>query len=1222
MSRIDQCPSTKDSVEVPGSAPEPGTVSGRAYWRSLEEYTGTPEFKEFVEREFPGGASLLGESSRRSFLKVMGASLAIAGAATIPGCRRPDRKILPYSKDVPEQVVPGRPLYFATALPLPGGGVEGLLVETHTGRPTKVEGNPNHPVNRGKSSAWAQARVLDLYDPDRLKYPVFNNEARGRLPATWDDFDAWAENHFVRFDESDGRGLAFVIDKRTSPTREQMVAKIRMRWPGAMIVPWDPSGSRTVAEGSGALLGRGHWARYNLGDAERVVSIGTGHLDTHPEALRMARGLAEGRRVDGDRAEMSRVYAVEPKPTQIGAIADHRFRVAPSQLRNFVLALARNILVREGVRPDVRETARLLVDTEVAGMSAREIDAIADDLWAHRGRAVLLPSDELDAASWAMCMVVNEALGAMRASIVEFYPMEPVSQVDASGALSALVDLMGKGEVDTLVCVETNPLYDAPGGSGFAEAFSKVGTTITLSVGASETEGASTWSLNAAHPFEAWNTAGAIDGSISVVQPLIAPLYDGARSDIELLDTIANAGSLTSERAEGYTLVRGSLRDIMGLGETGLGDTGLGDTGLGEDAFEARWREGLHSGVLTPARSTPSATNAMRSELIVRSLGGVGRSNAAPGPSHLDVVFYTDQRQDGAGANNGWLQELPEFGPSVVWDNPLLVSPETAKALGVLPEHSSLDEYNPYTKSQMPQARLAEIELDGRSMTMPVWILPGMADNTVGVKLGYGRTRVGRVGDGVGFNTYALRGGGAAIARGATITKAGGTYTIASTQNHWSMESRTSIVRAMDASWYNSHAPKGPIEKPDDIYEGYASTLSVAEKLGELSHTPPNVGAYENPLNESRTDAAPGSRFSQGPQWGMSIDLNSCVGCHACTVACQSENNIPVVGKSEVAKGREMHWIRVDRYFVGEDLNDPDEIYAQPVACVHCENAPCETVCPVNATVHGPEGTNDIAYNRCIGTRYCANNCPYKVRRFNFFDYSPAKFNGGLDPNYVSKELSEAFDEGIGRDRTFNQNLIPPRLREKLDEISKMKYNPDVTVRSRGVIEKCTYCIQRVNQARQDAKIRGVWTQSGQAAPIPDGFFQVACQQACPTDAIAFGDILDPDARVTKERDSQRTYQLLGYLNTRPRTTYMMRVRNPNPEIRVYDEHDPLSHGHGGESHGESHDKGHGNEHGNEHDGAHDSNAAHGNAASFRDPIKRYTDQGYALSLRVLGAQA
>jgi Fe-S-cluster-containing dehydrogenase component len=387
-----------------------------------------------------------------------------------------------------------------------------------------------------------------------------------------------------------------------------------------------------------------------------------------------------------------------------------------------------------------------------------------------------------------------------------------------------------------------------------------------------------------------------------------------------------------------------------------------------------------------------------------------------------------------------------------------------------------------------------------------------------------------------------------------------------------------------------------------------------------MSHTPPNLSVYKNPQNESFGDAAPGSEFSKGPQWGMTIDMASCSGCGVCTVACQSENNIPVVGKSEVAKGRELQWIRVDRYFIGEDLNNPDEMIAQPVACVHCENAPCETVCPVNATTHGSEGTNDMAYNRCIGTRYCANNCPYKVRRFNFFDYAPTKFNGGLDANYVSKGLEEKFEETIGQDRTFNQNFIPPRLRKKLDEISKMKFNPDVTVRSRGVMEKCTYCVQRVNQARQDVKISGIWNDKDQVAPIPDGYFQVACQQACPTESIVFGDILDPQSQVTKQREGGRSYLLLGYLNARPRTSHLMRVRNPNPAIRVYDHHDPFSHGGHGEDSGDGHGGGHGDDHGTDapNHNTDDSHAAEQHTSAYIDSMKKFMDDGYSLSLRVL----
>ena len=1209
MSTLDQCPSTKNTIDIPEEMPELGQVSGRKYWRSIEEYSQTPEFKELLEREFPTDASIMDDTSRRSFLKVMGASMALAGAATIPGCRRPDRKILPYSKEVPENVIPGRPLFFATAMALPGGGMEGLLIETHAGRPTKIEGNPLHRNNQGKTSAYAQASVLDLYDPDRLKYPVYNNPTRGKLAATWDDFDAWANEHFPKFDASQGAGLAFMVDKQSSPTRDRLMMQIQQRWRNATFVAWDPAESRGHKDGSRMILGASNWARYNLSGVKRIVSVGEGQIDQGPEALRLARELAATRKVMKQGDEMSRLYAIEAKPSSIGVMADHRFRVAPSQQHNFAIALAKAVFGLIG------GAGSQLPDVEVVGMSASEIEAIAQDLFDNRGHAVVLPSDDLSSEGWALCQAINDALGATSGGIVEFYPMSQQIALSSHHMYHRLEGMLEKGNIDTLVCVGVNPVYDMPGSAGFADLFAGVKNTVTLSLGQSETASASTWSLNGTHYLESWNSVQGIDSQMSIVQPMIAPLYDPARSEIEFIAGILNAGNAQPSATDGYTLVQDSIRDIIGLGSAEIGKV---------------WKEGLHNGVVSHRTFSPNPTkiNPTRVLQLVGARGG----DDAPGQSHLDVQFYTDRYNSGQSANNGWLQELPEFGTSVVWDNPLLLSPKTAKALGVLPEHTHLDEYNPYTKSQMPQAQLVDITLDGRTMTMAAWILPGMADNTVAIKLGYGRTDTGLVGNDVGFNTYDLKLATGMIASGAKITKSKGTYTIASTQNHWSMEGRDTIVRAMDQNWFNKHAADGIKEIPDKIYgkiqgeEKFVSKLNVAEQLGELSHTPPNVSAYVNPQNESDADAAPGSPFSKNPQWGMSIDMNACTGCVTCTVACQSENNIPVVGKSEVAKGREMAWIRIDRYFTGDDLNNPDEIFNQPVACVHCENAPCETVCPVNATTHGKEGTNDIAYNRCIGTRYCANNCPYKVRRFNFFDYSPVKFNGGLDANYTSRGASDLFDDTVAEDRTFNQNLIPPRLRKKLDEISKMKYNPDVTVRSRGVIEKCTYCIQRVNQARQDVKIQGIWSEKDQVGPIPDGFFQVACQQACPTDAISFGDILDPNSRVSHERDSHRTYALLGYLNTRPRTTHMMRVRNPNPAIRVFDEHDPLDHsgghgdGHKSGSHGmDSHDEVHPNE---GHEPATDNQGdSHGgeHSSAYTDSVKKYLDKGYSLSLKVLG---
>lgn len=1192
MSTLDQCPSTHNTIDIPEDAPELGTVSGRKYWRSIEEYSATPEFKELLEREFPIDASIMDDTSRRSFIKVMGASMALAGAATIPGCRRPDRKILPYAKDVPEHVIPGRPLFFATAMALPAGGMEGLLIETHAGRPTKVEGNPLHPNNQGKSSAFAQASILDLYDPDRLKYPVYNNPARGHLAATWDDFDAWANEHFPKFDKNKGAGLAFIIDKQTSPTRDRMLMQFQIRWPNARFVPWDPAESRAQADATKALLNKECWTRYNLTNAKRIVSIGEGQIDQGPEAVRMARELAATRKVRNAGDEMSRLYAVETKPSSIGVMADHRYQLAPSQLHNFTIALAKAVLLK---------TAGLggaLPDVDVSGVSHKDIQAIADDLFEHRKHAVVIPSDTLSAEAWALCQMINDALRATDEGMVEFYPMARQQALNSTKFLANLTNLIDSGSINTLVCLNTNPVYDAPGAFNFADIFAKVKNTITLSVAQTETAAASTWSLNGAHYLESWNTVQSIDGQVSITQPMIAPLYDPARSEIEFMAGLLNAGIEHTPNPDGYTLTKDSVRDMMGLGSSEI---------------DTAWKTGLHNGVVNTPSIKPVAPDFDQAKVVKAVLALPTKD--APASTHLDVQFYTDRYNTGQSANNGWLQELPEFGTSVVWDNPLLLSPKTAKALGVLPLHTSQDEFNPYTKAQMPQAQLVNITLDGQSITMPAWILPGMADNTVAVKLGYGRDTAGAVGNKVGFNSYAIKALTGMLATGATITKAKGTYTIASTQNHWSMEGRDTIVRAMDKNWFDKHAAAGSKPVPDQIYGQFSdsatSHLNVAEQLGELAHTPPLISAYENPQSGSSADPAAGSAFSKNPQWGMSIDMNACTGCSSCTVACQSENNIPVVGKSEVAKGREMAWIRIDRYFTGDDLNNPDEIFNQPIACVHCENAPCETVCPVNATTHGKEGTNDIAYNRCIGTRYCANNCPYKVRRFNFFDYAPAKFNGGLNPNYASKAAAEKFDKTIGEDRTFNQNLIPPRLRKKLDEISKMKFNPDVTVRSRGVIEKCTYCIQRVNGARQDAKVQGIWSEKDQVGPIPEGFFQVACQQSCPTDAIAFGDILDPHSRVSQERGSQRTYALLGYLNTRPRTTHMMRVRNPNPAIRVYDDHDPLDHSGG---HGDDHGSDHGSD---SHEPAADTHGE-SHSAVFTDSVKQYLDQGYSMSLKVI----
>ena len=1208
VSVLDQCPTTvKGEKQQPNKAARmalaasaghaAGMVNGNRVWRSMDDLADTSEFREFLEREFPAGAGELdraeayddasddvaanraGGETRRTFLKLMGASVALAGAATIPGCRRPDHKILTYSREIPEEVIAGKPLYYATSMPRPDGGAEGLLVETHEGRPTKLEGNPLHPVNRGKCSTWALASILSLYDPDRLKFPMYDNPARGRVEATLDDFRTWAKVQFKSHasglnagtstgtgpstgTEAEaagdrGKGLAFIADKYDSTTREAVVAKVMKQWPEATWVWWDPMHASAAIKGTEMAFGTAMHELLDISKANTrlVVSLDRDFLVREGGEVSHARMFAAARMApapikDASKRDpndqMVRLYAIEHGHSATGAMADHRLRLSPSRVTAFAVELAKFVL------PKLGDPASQALATAIAGANTTgaEIDrafleACAKDLLdaANRGKSLIVAGPTQPAIVHALAAALNGALGNIGAS-VRYTPMSSCTKASSFEQLSKLTDAMQSGTIRTLVCLNTNPMYDAPGDMGFAEAFAKVPATITLSVQASETAAASTWALNGAHTLESWGDTRAMDGTIAPIQPMIAPLYAPAASEVELL-TMLMSNDLTS-KADGYEIVRGVWREIFG-----------------SVGFDKTWRRALHDGII-PSTTTRGEAPKVKFADVATRLADMTLP-AAPTKAAIEAVVAIGQVHDGRYANNAWLQELPDHGTRVAWDNPAMMSPATAMELGVEPESYSKKSPNDiYTKQAYPAGRMAKFAVEGRTIEAAVWILPGMADNTVILTAGYGRQKTGVVADGVGFNVYPIRSKDSTttMLSGVAVSAMDDFHLIASTQNHWTMEGRTSIVRAVDVEGWHRHGAE--VKKWVDWKYNTSGDLNFAERLGELNYTPPNISIYQNPYNRSNADPDMNAKdpskldyqgkpsqanFSVSPQWGMTIDQNTCTGCGACTIACQSENNIPVVGKKEVMKGREMAWIRVDRYFTGSDLNNPEQMLHQPVACVHCENAPCEVVCPVNATVHGPEGHNYMTYNRCIGTRYCANNCPYKVRRFNFFDYGVTKFNGG----YYGKDLLESVMPdrdgitGSGEHNKINPNLIPPRLRAKLDEISRMKMNPNVTVRSRGLMEKCSYCIQRSNAAKIECKIHDLYGKNGVA--VPDGFFQTACQQACPSNSIVFGDILDPVSKVYATRKDARSYGLLNYLNTRPRTSHMVKLFNPNPEL-------------------------------------------------------------------------
>lgn len=988
--------------------------SGPTYWRGLDELADTPEFREMLHREFPEAASEFDDpKGRREFIKLMGASLALAG---VTGCTRmPAEKIVPYVR-APEEIVPGRPLYFATALPL-GAAATPVLVESHMGRPTKIEPNPEHPATLGGTDVFSQGSILTLYDPDRSKTVRYLGDIR-----PWSEFLPAIQAAMTAQRALKGAGLRLLTETVTSPTLAAEIESLLADLPDAKWIQYDAVSRDDMRAASRLAFGEYVDPIYHFDRAEVVLSLDADFLSSGPGRLRYTRDFIAKRRLTAGQTTMNRLYVVESTPSTTGIKADHRVPLRATDVERVARAVAAALGVVGVTAP-----------AEVPGLPAGLLDALVGDLRAHRGRSLVVAGDEQPPAVHVLAHAINDALGNA-GETVEYVAAVTPRPTEQLAELRALVREMHEGKVDLLVVMATNPVYSAPPDLRFAEAMQKVTLRVHLGLYDDETGEYCQWHVPEAHPLEAWGDTRAFDGTVSIVQPLIAPLYEG-KSALELV--VAMSPRL-DRRA--YDVVREYWQRGYDARATGDWGTFVWPDGTTPGTFEDFWRRSVHDGYIpgTASRPKPVAFN-----------GAVVASLAAPAPAEgLEVVIRPCPHVwDGRFANNGWLQEAPRPVTKIAWDNVALVSERTARELGVLNED------------------LATLTVGEASIKVPVWILPGQAHGSVHLTLGYGRRRAGRVGNGVGVDVTPVRAASAPWQTvGATLRANGERYPLACTQGHFAMEGRHHL-RAGTLGTYKADP----------------------EFAHHYAHSPDeNMTLYGNPWKY------------EGYAWGMSIDLNSCTGCNACVVACVSENNIPVVGKDQVRRQREMHWIRVDRYYTGS-VDDPD-MYYQPMMCQHCENAPCEVVCPVAATVHSDEGLNDMVYNRCVGTRYCSHNCPYKVRRFNFFLYS---------------------------------DWDTPSL--------KMARNPDVTVRSRGVMEKCSYCVQRINHARIDAK--------REDRKIRDGEVVAACEAACPAQAIVFGDLNDPTSRVAKLREEPRGYKVLDELNTRPRTTYLAAVKNPNPAL-------------------------------------------------------------------------
>ncbi|MGO9587258.1 MAG: TAT-variant-translocated molybdopterin oxidoreductase [Limisphaerales bacterium] len=1022
-------------------------LTGRRYWRSLDELADTPEFKDWLHREFPQGASKFEDGvSRRHFVKIMSASFALAGLGVVgAGCRRPVEKLDPFGQQ-PENYVYGEPEYYATAMPTRTGAVP-LVAKSYEGRPIKLEGNAKFPGGNGGTDRYAQASILNLYDPDRAKRFTKNGKTVSR-----DEALGFLDELSKKFAANQGEGLAFLAESSASPSRVRLQKIIADKLPKSQWFTYDAIDSGIHQRAATLAFGEPVRPVFHFDKAKVILSLDCDFLGTEDDAHNHIRQFAGGRKPGEG---MSRLYAVESLFTLTGANADHRLRVAA------------------GIIPKAASE----IFTQVSGSAPfleRWLSGCAKDLLAHRGEVLAVAGQRQPMEVHLLAWAINSALGAI-GNTVTLIPAKETTGADLKN--------FDGGAADTLIILGGNPAYHLNWSP-------KQKPKIVVRLGCYEDETAemSDWHFPLAHYLESWGDATTSDGTLVPIQPLIQPLFGGL-TELEFLARIAG-----ESQTNPYDIVRATFA-----------------------RSEEDWKKFLFNGYLADSAAKP--VNAKFGATLPQV------KFVSPSATSLEVIFYRDAKMDdGRYANNGWMQELPDPITKLTWDNAVLVSRMTARELGV------------------QNGDVVEITLNGRSVKGPIWTQPGMADYSLGLALGYGRRMAGRVGTGVGFNAYKIF-TGQYVETGASVRKTGETYPLATTQSHWSMEGRPAVREANLQEFSRN---------PD-----FANEMHGAE--------PPIVASlYPNPLDEAKKTAL--------HQWGMAVDLSACVGCGTCVLACQSENNIPIVGKDQVQRGREMHWLRIDRYYTAnpqfEKPSDAfqkddgqqfagwiDDVQAvnQPMLCQQCEAAPCENVCPVNATVHDQEGLNVMAYNRCIGTRYCANNCPYKVRRFNYLDYNKRPLADLKGPFYATPLTHKT--DGKWDLLSWWKGPDASGMREDDEwDLIKMIKNPDVTVRMRGVMEKCTFCTQRIEQAKIAQKVKAGASGDVRLTEAAGTVPKTACQQACPAQAIAFGDISDPDSTVSKLKAQQRNYSVLGDLLTKPRTTYLARIRNPNPAMPDYRE--------------------------------------------------------------------